>query len=87
MKKLFILVIAILLFSSTAQATIIKKDLLSAGDTLITFDTDTKLEWLDVTQTLNLSFNDVQSELGVGGQFDGWRAHPTPSPNPQHGYF
>ncbi len=72
MRKL-ILVVTFLLFSSTAHATLIEKDFLSAGDALLTFDTETELEWLDVTHTLNLSFSDVQSELGEGGQFDGWR--------------
>lgn len=36
-------------------------------------DTDTGLNWLDVTATVNRSFNDISSQLSVGGEFAGWR--------------
>lgn len=36
-------------------------------------DTNTGLSWLDVTATVNRSFNDVSSQFGVGGEFEGWR--------------
>jgi hypothetical protein len=36
-------------------------------------DTETNLSWLDVTSTVNRSFNDVTSQLASGGEFDGWR--------------
>ena len=39
----------------------------------ITRDTTTGLEWLDVTETVGLSFNDVQSLMVSGGEFEGWR--------------
>ena len=40
-----------------------------------TFFTDTAagLDWLDITATTNRSYNDVSSEFGVGGEFEGWR--------------
>lgn len=38
----------------------------------ITRDTDTGLEWLDVTQTTNLSYDYVSSQLGAGGAYEGW---------------
>lgn len=36
-------------------------------------DTDTGLDWLDVTASVNLSFNYVESQFGEGGEFEGWR--------------
>jgi len=42
---------------SSAHATLIKSDLGAIGDGLLTVDTATGLEWLDVTATLGLSFN------------------------------
>jgi hypothetical protein len=37
------------------------------------FDTETLLLWLDATETVNRSLADVQSELGEGGEFAGFR--------------
>lgn len=54
--------------STTAQAGLIELDLLAAGDGLITLDTDTGLQWLDVTATTGLSVNQVLG--GVGGWTD-----------------
>jgi hypothetical protein len=50
----------------TTQAAIIDYD------TYFT-DTESGLSWLDVTITVNRSFNDVSSQLVSGGEFDGWR--------------
>lgn len=36
-------------------------------------DTATGLDWLDVTTSVNLSYNYVSSQFGAGQQFDGWR--------------
>ena len=33
----------------------------------------TGLDWRDLTGTFNLSFNEVTAELGVGGDFEGYR--------------
>ncbi len=38
-----------------------------------TTDTDTGLDWLDVTETVNMSYNDVIKEMGIGGKFEGFR--------------
>jgi len=38
-----------------------------------TLDTDTNLEWLDWTQTADISFNDMVPQLLAGGTYDGWR--------------
>ena len=39
----------------------------------LTRDTDTGLDWLDITLSLNRSFNDVSGELGSGGDYAGFR--------------
>jgi hypothetical protein len=36
-------------------------------------DTGTNLLWLDATETVNRSLADVQSQLGAGGEFEGFR--------------
>ncbi len=36
-------------------------------------DTQSGLDWLDVTASANRSYNDVSSQFGSGGDFDGWR--------------
>lgn len=36
-------------------------------------DTATGLDWLDVTETVNMSINNVIMESGAGGRFSGWR--------------
>ena len=51
-----------------AQSALIGADLFNPGDQLLTRDTDTGLEWLDLNQTLNLSINEI-----VAGA-DGWSA-------------
>lgn len=58
--------------TSNASAAIVSVDWKTAGDNLITRDTSSGLEWLDLTQTANLSFNDVTAQLGVGDTFEGW---------------
>ncbi len=39
----------------------------------ITRDTDTGLDWLDVTETRGLSYNQVAAQLGDGGDYEGYR--------------
>lgn len=49
------------------------RDWQTAGDGGITFDPDTRLEWLDLTFTYGLAFNDIEGQLVEGGAFAGWR--------------
>lgn len=57
-EKIF--VAAILgIFASSASAALMSADFLSSGDGLLTVDSGTGLEWLDMTQTLNQSYNSV----------------------------
>lgn len=59
--------------STTANAALSARDWQSAGDGLLTFDDQSRLEWLDVTQTVNMSFNRVLGQLASGGTFEGFR--------------
>ncbi len=54
-----VLALGLAILPSTAQATLSERDLFTAGDGLITFDSDTNLEWLDLTQTQNTAYNTV----------------------------
>ncbi len=66
MKRLFPLVLAVVLaFGILGFA---NAEVVDMGT--FTYDSDTGLDWLDVTHTINLSFSDVQSELGEGGSSD-----------------
>ena len=65
MKKL-VAAIVILIFTSSAKAAIVDYGSYTA-------DTDTGLEWLDLTATQGLSANYVSSQFGVGGSFEGYR--------------
>src|SRR5215831_1623366 len=51
--------------STPGRAALTSMDLLAPGDGLITRDTATSLDWLDLTPTVGLSFNQVAG--GVGG--------------------
>lgn len=67
-----ILALLSLAIASPATALLIERDLLAPGDGLVTRDTDTGLEWLDATLTLDLSTNQVLA--GAGGWIGaGWR--------------
>ena len=57
----------------TAQSSVISVDWKIAGDNLITRDATSGLDWLDLTETNNISRTSILPELESGGQFDGWR--------------
>ena len=56
-----------------AKAVSIVRDWQMPGDGLLTLDTATGLQWLDVTVTQGLAWDVVTSELEVGGRFAGFR--------------
>lgn len=67
MKRIALAVgMAALLAGGMAHAALVKKDLFAPGDGLVTLDTATNLEWLDLTATQGLS---VDAVLGGAG---GW---------------
>ena len=64
--KLFISTCLLSLATASSQATIIDHGSYFS-------DTNSGLDWLDVTASVNRSYNDVFSHLGLGGDFVGWR--------------
>lgn len=73
MKNRILAVLFTALLSTNSIAAIISTDLYALGDNLLTQDSRSGLEWLDLTETNNMTFNEVSSELGTGGMFEGWR--------------
>ena len=65
MKKL-LMILLMLSFIQSAQAVIIDNG-------TYTTDTDSGLDWLDVTASVNQSYNYVSSQFGVGNEYEGWR--------------
>ena len=57
----------VLLVSVQSNAALVERDLFSPGDGLVTFDSSSGLEWLDMSLTLELSYNDV-----IGGVGNTW---------------
>lgn len=60
-------------FSSIANAVVVEIDWQTAGDNLITKDTISGLDWLDLTETNGMSRDYVLTQLGAGGIYEGWR--------------
>jgi hypothetical protein len=70
-KKLqFTLLLLVLALPS--QAALVQRDWLSTEDAVLTYDTDSGLEWLDVTVTAGMSYNEVALQLGAGGVYEGF---------------
>lgn len=64
-----VFVISLLLFVNIASAASV--DFKDNGSYLT--DNVSGLEWLDVSASTYLSYNDVSSQMGAGQRFDGWR--------------
>lgn len=64
LKKAILLGAMVTIASATAQAALISLDLVSPGDGLITLDTATGKEWLDLTATKGQSYNAVAAGFG-----------------------
>jgi hypothetical protein len=63
----------LLIVSVQSKAALISVDYLSAGDGLITQDTDTGLQWLDLTYSTNISFNDMEVLLASDSFYNKFR--------------
>lgn len=72
MAKHLLILTALLALSLSVDAALITRDLHTAGDGLITYDDFSGLEWLDLTETINRSRNEVASQLLPEGEFYGW---------------
>jgi hypothetical protein len=59
--------------SVSTYAALTEGDWLTPGDGLLTIDESTGLKWLDLTATINRSFNDVSTQFGPGGDFEEFR--------------
>ena len=64
---------SLLIFAQSSMAAFVGRDLHAIGDGLLTFDSATNLEWLDVTASLQRNYSDVHAQLGAGGNFSGFR--------------
>lgn len=74
MKLKKTLIAATLLLSITsAQAALVATDWKTQGDALSTLDEQTGIEWLDLTETVGMSYSQISGMFGNGGQFGGWR--------------
>ena len=59
-------IVALIAFTSHAHAIIIDEG-------IYTTDTDSGLDWLDVTQTIAESYNTVNARISASGDLYGWR--------------
>ena len=55
-----------------ARATLVNENWKTPGDNLLTLDTTTGLTWLNLTVTLDLTYNAVAAQLGPGGTYNGF---------------
>lgn len=49
-----------------------ERDFLTAGDGLLTYDDENNREWLDLTETLDLAFTEVDEHISTGGYLNGF---------------
>jgi len=75
MNKLFrIAIVAVFtLVTTPAYSTLLLHDWLTVGDGLVVYDTNTNIEWLNLTQSNGMAYSDVSNQLGAGGIFEGMR--------------
>ena len=74
-----LLALSFVFFVPTSKALALEeRDWKVTGDGLITFDPQTKFEWLDLTESENRSYDDIvgndgTNEFTIGGDFEGFR--------------
>lgn len=71
-------VLAVLIVSFNTQSTSaviveITDSNFPGGTNNVTWDTDTGLQWLDWTASLNISYDDMITMFDVGDTYEGWR--------------
>jgi hypothetical protein len=59
--------------AAAASPVLTERDWKTAGDKMLTYDSTTQFEWLDVTQSMNRTFANAASQFGSGGAFQGFR--------------
>lgn len=73
MKLCNLILTAGLLFSAAASAEFVETDRLVEGDAQATLDTETGLEWLDISVTRGFTMELVIERTQKGGDLEGWR--------------
>ena len=71
-KNKFIYLMFLAFVTSTANASLIQTDLYSTGDGLLTYDSESGLEWLDISETYLLFGRQVMSRISDGGIWEGF---------------
>lgn len=71
--KAIVLAASLMLFASASHADFIDTDWKVEDDAKATLDTSTGKEWLKFENTKGITYTELLSELGVGGEFEGWR--------------
>ncbi len=71
--KALSLALAASLASTVAHAQIVVRDWQVAGDSSLTYDATSNLEWLDLSLTFNTQIAPTVVQLGTGGLFEGFR--------------
>jgi len=69
MKTAFLAIFTLILLSSFSAS--IRAEIIDNGP--FTTDTETGLDWLDVTASVDKSYNYVSNQFGLGGQYEGYR--------------
>lgn len=59
--------------SFNVRSDLVSIDWKTTGDNLITRDSVSGLDWLDLTETNLMSYGQVSAQLDIGGQFEGYR--------------
>lgn len=73
MKSLVFAIVMWCMASNTAYGVLLELDWQATGDGALTQDTVTGLLWLDLGAAFNRSYNDVSTQFGAGGDFEGFR--------------
>ncbi len=68
-----LLALGLALTTGAANASLLSADWLRSGDSLLTRDTATKLDWLDLTETYNQTVAQVLPLTGAGQRYQGFR--------------
>ena len=58
---------------NSAAGELVEANWQAADDGKITFDTETGMQWLDLTESTDLTVAEVSAEFGSGGDFEGFR--------------
>ncbi len=72
-RSVYSFVIAGLVLHLPVAAAIYERDLWTSGDGLLTYDSQSNSEWLDLTETRDWATVDLAAALAPGGQYSGFR--------------